>query len=104
MPAERNNAASLILFNGNVLWVTGGLVDNVTQHTTYYVTLNGSWSGPPLPAGVSGHCLVSVSVSTILLVPGDAFDIATASRSDLVESPWTYSIPEDAWTLGLWPK
>ncbi len=69
---ERKNSASIVLPDGETLWITGGQGPSggPNLESTEYVTLEGSTPGPDLPNPTYGHCLIQVDESTVMLVGG----------------------------------
>ena len=114
MSVARVRTASIVLDQGNILWVTGGHVltsDIMNPHyvteTTDYVGLNGSWPGPNLSQAVHSHCLVKVNSSTVFLIGGLTTDYllgAEMSIGDVLSFPWAYDLQSGNWASKALPQ
>jgi hypothetical protein len=91
---SRSYAASVVL-KDTTLWLTGGYLDGfVTTKSTELVELTGTTPGSDLPFAVSGHCLVSLNETTVLLIGGFLAD-NTVSKATLF-----YNSDHQTWTEG----
>ncbi len=73
---NRAAAASLVIDSGLKLWITGGKLQTSKLDSTEYVSLSptpASHKGPELLEGMSSHCIVRLSSSSLkaLLIGGD---------------------------------
>ena len=87
--------ASSVLLNATTMWITGGKNDGTALSSTEYVTLDGSTKGINLPFTVSGHCMVKLDETVILLVGGEqdekisekTYVINVTNEFDITEGP-----------------
>ena len=85
----RENAASIV-FNENILWVTGGYGPSGFLASTEYVTMTGTMPGPDLPKDLSNHAMVAIN-STCSMVIGGSYSWSTHyfdhSEHDWINGP-----------------
>ena len=77
--------ASSVLLNATTMWITGGKNDGSALNSTEFVTVDGSRKGIDLPFTVSGHCMVMLEETVILLIGGEQDEI-------LSEKTWVVNI------------
>ncbi len=112
MEHTRVGAASLVISNGNQIWITGGERLNLglvyeTTMTTETVELNEKGDGlilkegPYLPKSIRHHCLELIGANVALLFGGEIFVHGLGdSLSTWIETlTWSVNLETMSWTL-----
>ncbi len=97
MLTRRVAPASVVLDDGQTLWITGGGSGPYTWlNSTEYFSLTSRRSqwGPPLPIKVSRHCMVKLSPTRVMLIGGYERTI------DYEDRTWIYDFTTKKWTRG----
>ena len=89
MSVGRWYAASIVI-NDNILWVTGGLAQNLGYlATTEYVTVTGTILGPDLPMTLADHAMVAINSTYSMVIGGfNAMNFASTHYYDHNEGKW----------------
>ncbi len=97
MSQARWGAASIVIHDGNTLWVTGGTNGRNDLSSTEFITLtDGSGPGPDLPVPVRSHCLVELDADRIMLIGG----VSSSGGETRSKGTWIFHMNTLEWTMG----
>jgi len=94
----RRNMPGCAVINDTLLWMTGGFNELSNEKTTEFIDLTTQLAvaGPDLPAGLYGHCMVSINETTVLLTGG----YGSGSGSESSYLSYFFNIITYQWTPG----
>jgi len=96
MMTKRKHAASTTVRvdgNKNILYVTGGSDGSSDLDSMEVFSSEGWKKGPSLPVTISGHCMVTLNESTLMVIGGDQEEENSAGT-------YFFDIPSQEWSKG----